>query len=405
MKKNKQTNCFFPIYCLLLLLSILYSAGNVYAVPVKKEILIGTHLPLTGIMAAMGKEQKWAYEAAVADINKSGGIYVMEYKKKLPVRLVVLDDTSDPSVVVISVEKLIKTEKVDLLLSGHAAAYGVIPGCIVAEINQIYYHATACFIPCWLAHHFSWSTLFFYDMEQTVSMPFEIWKSLPEKKRPRRTALIMEDTYDAMAFDSLFKKKANDYQYQFTLDLSLPVGDKDFSSQIIKAQEMGVDAIILFASLPDTISFLTQMKEHDFSVNYLQGWKGMWPAEFGKILGESAENLLCDAHWSETYPYSGAKELGERFYKEFGFGSVSIGMFYALAQILWQAIEKAGTLNSAVVRTTVLHNEFKTVMGKINYDLKGVARYPSLTCQWENGRQEIIYPFKFATRKLRLPHE
>jgi len=58
----------------------------------KKEILLGAHQPLSGFGASVGADQKWAYDMAMADINKAGGIYVKEYGKKLPIRFEVYDD-------------------------------------------------------------------------------------------------------------------------------------------------------------------------------------------------------------------------------------------------------------------------------------------------------------------------
>jgi hypothetical protein len=60
----------------------------------KKEILVGTNLPLTGILSMVGIEQRWAYEAAVADINKAGGVMVMNTAKSSR-KPVVADDESD----------------------------------------------------------------------------------------------------------------------------------------------------------------------------------------------------------------------------------------------------------------------------------------------------------------------
>ena len=61
----------------------------------RSEIVIGTNLPMTGMLAGAGKEQKWSYDQAVADINAKGGIFVKEYGKKLPVKLVIADDESN----------------------------------------------------------------------------------------------------------------------------------------------------------------------------------------------------------------------------------------------------------------------------------------------------------------------
>ncbi len=89
-----------------------------------------------------GIEQQWAYQTAVDDINRAGGIFVKEYGKKLSVRLIVANDDSNPVKAAAAVERLIKLNKIDLLLGGFAAPFGVIPGCITAEKFRKYYHTS-----------------------------------------------------------------------------------------------------------------------------------------------------------------------------------------------------------------------------------------------------------------------
>ncbi|MDE2615095.1 MAG: ABC transporter substrate-binding protein, partial [Burkholderiales bacterium] len=56
------------------------------------EVTIGAPISMTGLLAADGLEQKWAYEQAVADVNAKGGVFNKAAGKKLPVKLVVADD-------------------------------------------------------------------------------------------------------------------------------------------------------------------------------------------------------------------------------------------------------------------------------------------------------------------------
>jgi branched-chain amino acid transport system substrate-binding protein len=368
----------------------------------KKEILIGTNLPLTGILAMAGVEQQWAYQTAVNDINKAGGIWVEEYGKKLPVSLIVADDESDPGKAASAVERLIKLKKVDLLLGGFAAPFGVIPGCITSEKYRKYYHTSICLIPPWLEHKFKWSTLFFFDLEQACSIPYELMNTIPENERPKNLALIMEDTFDGRAFAGLFRPLAKKYGYNFVLDEPWAVGAKDYSAQIVKAKSLGVDAILIFGADTDCITFVRQMKENKLNVKYFHGWKGTWAGEFWKALGKDAQYILCDGFWSMDFPFPGAKELGERYYDKFEKYSVSVGAVYALCQILWQAIEKAGTLESAKVRQAVLDNEFQTVMGKVKYDQNGVAVFVSTAHQWWNGKQMTVCPFEWTDYKIKV---
>ncbi len=137
MKRKKGFGWFLPVFVIigLVLLSMGADAQQ------KKEILIGAPLSLTGILAMDGIEQGWAYEQAVNDVNKAGGIYVKEVGKKLPVKLIVADDESTPGKAAAAVEKLIKIDKVDLLLSTHSTPL-VLPTCVTAEKYKKFYHAT-----------------------------------------------------------------------------------------------------------------------------------------------------------------------------------------------------------------------------------------------------------------------
>ena len=58
-----------------------------------------------------------------------------------------------------------------------------------------------------------------------------------------------------------------------------------------------------------------------------------------EALGADSNYILADGFWSMDLPYPGAKELGERYMKDKGKGSVVVGMFYANAQVLLKAIE------------------------------------------------------------------
>ena len=90
-----------------------------------------------------------------------------------------------------------------------------------------------------------------------------------------------------------------------------------------------------------------------------------------------------------------------RYYDHYGKYSTNVGMYYAVAQTLFQAIEKAGTLDSAKVRQAVLDNTFETVNGPVDYDEKGVALFPLGDNQWLKGKRRNIYPFDLAKYKVK----
>lgn len=389
------------VLCMTSLCFIVSIVLTVQPVLAKDEIILGSHLPLSGIGSLVGIEQKWAYDRALEDINREGGIYVKEYGKKLPVHLVAVDDESDPEMAGAVVERLIKRTKVDMILSGQVGAMGTLPGMITAEKYRTYYHGTVIWVPTFLEQNFKWCTMYFFDMGQAASMTFQVWNALAEKDRPKRPALFLEDSFDGKMMGDVMEGLAEKFRYKFVVRESMGMGAKDFTSQVVKAKEAGVDGIFCMANVPETVTLVRQMKENKFSVKSFQGMKGTWATAFYNALGRDADYVLCDGFWSEDYPFKGAKELGKRFVRDYGKHSVGIGMYYAVCQTLFQAIGKAGTLDGAKVRQAVLDNVFETVNGKVKYDGRGVALFPLADFQWWEGKQQVIYPLDLAKYKIK----
>lgn len=356
------------------------------------EIVIGAPLSLTGLLAGDGLVQKWSYEQAVADVNAKGGILIKSAGKKLPVKLVVADDQSEPAKVTDAMERLIKVNKVDLLLSTHGGDLNM-AGALTAEKYKKFYMITTLWPHMWSPKKFKWSALFFYDAGGGAEVPFKIWASLPQKERPSKVAVVMEDTPDGQGFGGAFKAMAKKYKVDVVMDEPLAVGSKDYSAYILKMKSKGIDAVLLFSNPSDAITLVRQMKEQNVSVPYFHGWKGTWTGEFHEALGAASDYILADGFWSADYPYPGARELGERYEKEFKKQSVSIGMFYANAQVLLQAIEKTGSLDPKTIRAAIAGKEFKnTVQGDVKFDPSGLALISSSANQWFKGRLNLVYP-------------
>ncbi len=125
--------------------------------------------------------------------------------------------------------------------------------------------------------------------------------------------------------------------------------------------------------------------------------------EFWKALGKDAQGVLVDGTWSEFLPYPGALELGERYYKQWGYRSAMVGIYYALCQSLWAGIEKAGSLDSMKVRKAMSTVDIMSVMGPMKYNEEGMAVHPPTGFQWWDGVQQLIFPFFEDGWKVKLP--
>jgi branched-chain amino acid transport system substrate-binding protein len=402
----KVLSTLMRVAVVLLFLSVCLAAPGTILAQDKTEILIGAPISMTGPNAMNGIEQDWAYRQALDDYNKAngGGILVKEAGKKIPIKFVFHDDESDPGKAQGVMERLIRMDKVDLLLS-EQYDFMVYPTAMIAEKYKKYYHATVCWPESYLEGNFKWSTDLFGNPTEMSTVPFEIWrKQLPKEKWPKRIGLFMMDNPPGQIMTKRWMENGPKYGYDsYPVVEPFPFSATDYSALILKAKAKKVDAIMILSLPPDAITFIRQMKELGFSVPYMHGWAGTWPSEFAKALGADSDYILADGFWSKEYPYSISKELGERYYKKFNKDSVSIGLFYSQAMILFQAIEMAGTVDSKTVRDTVMENEWKdTLVGDVKYNEQGYAAIPSVALQWWKGEQKLVRPFFPGGWQLKL---
>ena len=264
---------------------------------------------MTGPNNMTGSEEKWAYEQSVADINKKGGVFVKEFGWEVFIKLIFADDKSLPDEAAAAMERLIKFDKIDLAMSSNVLPYNL-AAATVCEKYKVYFAMTCTWLDEVEKQNFKWATDFFFTGLSAASVPFLIWKSLPEADKIKKPVLLLEDNMNGQGFGARFKQWAEKYGYTFVVDDPYPVGTKDFSSQILKMKAAKADALLYFGAPADAITFLRQAKEQQLKLRYIQGFKGFWPTEFATTMGKDANYVIHDGFWSENSGNPGAKELG-----------------------------------------------------------------------------------------------
>jgi branched-chain amino acid transport system substrate-binding protein len=363
------------------------------------EITLGGLCSLTGVSAMTGAEQKWAQEKAIADINAKGGVDVGG--KKMELKLKLIDDKSDATEAAAAMEKLIKVEGLNLILSTQVTPLNL-AAALIAEKYQAFFQMTTTYTDWVREKKFQWSSDLFFTPAAVGEVPFLMVETMPEADRPMTWGILTEDNQDGQGLGEGVKAMAKAHNVNLAVYEAFTPGAKDFSSSILKFKQANVDALVCFVSPADGITFTKQMKEQNFAPKYMMGWKGFWPNEFMSGLGTDSDYICHDGFWSEELPYTGAQELGQ-VYKEAhdGIDSVSIGLYYAAVQIMAAAIEKAGSTEPAAVRDAVFNGSFPgTVIGDVKYDELGVSDIPPLGLQWMDGKRVIIYPTDLATGTL-----
>ena len=376
------------------------------------DIVVGAINSMTGSNVLTGQEEKWAQEKAVADINAKGGVKLNDGKMHKIV-LKYADDKSDPTAGAAAMEQLIKVDGLKLILSSNITPVNQ-AAAQVAEKYGAYFDITSSWIdiaspdgsfPGFIGGmKLKWSSDFFEAAGTSGNAALGAIKAMDPADTPKNFAVMTDNTPDGTGFGNATEAglKAAGYNV-VTYEQFSSTGTPDFSSIILKFQQLNVDGVVTLIDPASGITFVKQMKEANYSPKLLFGYKGFWPVDFYKALGADGEYIGHDGFWSETFPFPYDKELGAAFSADHGNAtSNSIGLYYAAVQVLATALEKAGTADPGAVRDQVFGHTFPgTTMGDIAFgsiypDSPGIAHIPLIAFQWQKAARVVVAPPEFA---------
>jgi branched-chain amino acid transport system substrate-binding protein len=98
------------------------------------------------------------------------------------------------------------------------------------------------------------------------------------------------------------------------------------------------------------------------------------------------------------------KELNDAHEKKFGRPSDPIvGPAYACVQIAAAALAKVRAADHAKLRDAIAATDMTTVIGPVKLRPDGTGIVQAAFAQWQNGKQELVWPKEFATASLAYP--
>jgi branched-chain amino acid transport system substrate-binding protein len=366
------------------------------------EVVIGASLPLSGTLAGFGMYQKWGYETAVNDLNKAGGLTVDG--KKVPVRLVIRDDKTDPNVTASNTETLISRDKVVAMLGSCTPAL-VNAGALVAERRKVPLVAGCNPLSAFRSvrkWQYAWS-IFFAEPELAIA-GFRMMADYGLATN-KKVAILADNGPDGKVVGGeLWPELAKGGGYDVVYNGSFPVDAQQFSSMIGQAKAGGADVVLVDAIPPQAIAMRKQMASAGFTPKILVMEKGAEPEMFAQGLGKLADGVLVGGYWDPSFPYPGAAELAKRFETETRQSqSQHIADSHAAAQVLLDAIGSAGTLDREQINAAIGKTNKSYVVGPVKFDANHTSRIPIALMQWQGGKAVVVWPKDRANGKLVFP--
>jgi branched-chain amino acid transport system substrate-binding protein len=368
-------------------------------------IKIGCANSITGAGALGGKFVQTGYDIGIKHINEAGGVYIKEFDKKIPLEIIYVDNESDPKKVTSRMEKLYSVDKVDVFF-GSFAAHLIIPQLAIAEKYRIPIIATTIGSTAEFEKGYKYSfTPFMAEQDQVITF-IDVFDSIPQSQRPTKIAFFEIQEEWGVATGKYLREFSANKDYKIVTYEKYALGANDFSSLIVKAKSAGADALYTNPLPPQGIIIVKQMKELDWAPKFAYIMRSADTAIWPKNLGKDGNYISHTGGWSLHLKLPGVEKFVQDFKAAYGYPpEPATGTAYPCVQILADALQRAGTLDKDKVRDAIASTNMMTIMGPMKFkpNGRGEGKYVRNMSQWQNGKDELVWPKDQASSPLAYP--
>ena len=328
-------------------------------------------------------------------VNAAGGLSVKGVKR--PIELTSSDDRSEIETCVRSYQKLMGSDKVDLILP----PWGSNANFAVAPLAQRFGYPMLA--PTALSRKLIDMNLpFFFSLLQQPDRMMGALVDMLTASGVKSIAIVyMDDLFGLENFAAL-NNALKKTSIQVLERKSYPLGVKDLSPVLRTLKDLNPDAFIGITYPPDTILASKQAKEVGFNPKFFYASVGTAFQVYKNVITPAgAEGVLGMGSWNSKTS-AGAKAYFDAHTKKFAGKEPdrwASGHTWAGLQILQAAVEKVG-LDRKAIRDYVANGTHATIVGEMKFTGSENTATPGSVGQWQNGEFEIVWPTAMATAKL-----
>jgi branched-chain amino acid transport system substrate-binding protein len=360
-------------------------------------VRIGYAIARTGPWAAGAQvTQEPNYLLWADQVNAAGGLNVQGKRRK--VELIGFDDRSETETVVRTFEKLMGSDKVDLILPpwGTGANFAVLP--LIQRYGYPMLAPTATGRKL-----LDLKNPYFFAMLQQPDRMMGALADFLAANGVRTAAVVYVDELFGLenlgALEIALKAKS----ISIVEKKSYPLGVKDLSPVLRDFKARNPDAFLGITYPPDTFLVTAQAKEIGFNPKVFYAAVGSAFPVYKQRMGDAIEGVTGLGTWNPRTS-APAKAYFDAHVAKFQKEPDRWASAHAWAglQILQQAVEKVG-LDRKALREHIASTEFDTIIGKIRFkDGENIAT-PGIVSQWQKGEFEVVWPAARATAPVLFP--
>jgi branched-chain amino acid transport system substrate-binding protein len=363
-----------------------------------KPIVIGASVSLTGDFSADGQAFQRGYNLWAADVNKAGGIMGRK------VKLIFLDDKSDPTQGSTNVQQLISSNHVDLLFGPFSSLITGPTATVAARYGYAMIEgaggAPAVFnTPSNKAKHnvfdVSYPIVDQYD-------PLTNWiKALPAGQRPKTAAYPIVDNPFTIPPEQRAQHQLEGVGVKTVYSKVLPAELPNAKSVADQVAATGAEAVLLgTVDVPTVAAFLKAFQQQHYNPKIVAATAGPdQGAAFLKAVGKSnATGVMTANGWYGGYDNPQSKQMVQEYIAKYG-GSPSdinsdVAEAYGVGQVAAQAVKATGGTDQAKI-ISYLHSgvTLNSVQGPVQFNSLGMNMKPVVfVFQWQNGTYAQVLP-------------
>jgi branched-chain amino acid transport system substrate-binding protein len=383
-------------------------------------VKVGFSMAMTGAVAQNGKQLLIALQLWRDDVNAKGGLLGR------PVELVFYDDQSNPSNVPGIYTKLIRVDKVDLLLGPYATNMAAAAMPVIVDNNKV----TITMLAVSVNRHFDYSKYFSMqplgpDGVKAFSKGF-FDLAAAQTPKPQTVAILSADAEFAKTSADGARENATAGGFKVIYDKSYPPPTTDFAPTVRAIQAANPDVVFVAAYPPDTVGIVRAANEIGLTPKMFGGTMiGLLITPIKTQLGPILNGLVIMESFVQapTFNFPGVADVLKRYravaagekIDQLGYGFVPFG--YAAGQVLAQAVEGTNSLDQSKLAAYMHSHKFATVVGDIEYGKDGEwteARTvftqfqrvaPNDFEQFASGKvQPVLWPPQYKTGDIIYPY-
>jgi branched-chain amino acid transport system substrate-binding protein len=366
----------------------------------EQPIKIGYCLSLTGPLASNGRTARLAHQIWEQDVNQKGGLLGR------PVRMICIDDQTNPKLVPDIYKRLLDEEKVDLVIGGYGdnSVAPAMPLIIDRKRYLVALMALAVNASLGYANYFVMIPTGPHPSEALTEGFFRL--AANQSPKPESMAILAADAPFSKSPVAGAMEHASNNGFRIVSDARYPLATTEFAPFVQQLKPLNPDILFLCSYLNDSVGLVRSINAVGLVPKVVGGamigpQNGSIKAELGPLLN----GLVNYEYWLPVpkMMYTGIDQMiAEYQMRAAAVEADPLGYYvapqaYAQMQIVEQAVAGTGSLDDAKLAQFTRDRSFKTILGDVKFGVGGGwAEARVLQVQYRNIGGNDLAEFKDA---------